>query len=78
MISQFVPQTIGLSRKLQSKWHRKKQSTGICRCKVYLLSANNIQQVEGSESGSLWNTSNKRYLLFALVFISLETKMKSH
>ena len=68
MTSHFVPQTIGLSRKLKSKWHRKKQSPGISTCKVYPLSANSILPLEGSESGSLWNTSNKRYL-FVHVFI---------
>ena len=65
MISNFLPQTIGLSRKLKSKWHRKKPFTGICKCKVYPLSTNNILRMEGTESGSLWSTSNKRYL-FAL------------
>ena len=57
MISHFVPQTAGLSWKLKSKWHCKKQSPGSCSCKVHPLSANNILPLEGSESGSLWSTS---------------------
>ena len=32
----------GLSRKYRKNWHSEKQSKGICKCKVYSLSANKV------------------------------------
>ena len=54
----FVKKNTGLSRKLKSKRHHKKQSTGICKCKVYPFSADNLSYLEGSDGGSLWHSFN--------------------